>query len=441
MRYRITGIIYLMAAITLFAGEPIINTLTVEQETARFTRSEDWKSMIQTGQKALKKGIDFYNLRYRLGIAYYQLENYHAAIRHFTRAYRINSADPLLKEYLYWAYRYAGREGDARILAAGFSQELKRKAGVPDRFPGEYLSVSLNAGFPIDKSFTDDYVNDTGLAINGSQFLSKTLGYADVGLYKIFSPRLSVYGSYARLRKTSYLYAQENGVAVTKPDYVTNLNQIYLSGTYHVAQGTDLTFGAHFINLVYLRDRYVFEGLQGRIVTDEITDNDRLSFVSVFHSFPYVTTGMTVLFSNLNQNNQIQGDWQLTVYPLGNLNLYGGFILSFVHQDPDENIVITDLLMGGKLLSWLWVEGMYATGDLHHASRHQGYIVYNGMDVITRRIGGRWIFPVSDDLTIRLNYTYQNHESSFRPDNTSLPETNPIHYKSHSITGALQWNF
>jgi hypothetical protein len=104
-------------------------------------------------------------------------------------------------------------------------------------------------------------------------------------------------------------------------------------------------------------------------------------------------------------------------------------------------MVITDLLMGGKLLSWLWVEGMYATGDLHHASRHQGYIVYNGMDVITRRIGGRWIFPVSDDLTIRLNYTYQNHESSFRPDNTSLPETNPIHYKSHSITGALQWNF
>jgi hypothetical protein len=51
MRYRITGIIYLMAAITLFAGEPIINTLTVEQETARYIQSGDWKSMIQTGKE------------------------------------------------------------------------------------------------------------------------------------------------------------------------------------------------------------------------------------------------------------------------------------------------------------------------------------------------------------------------------------------------------
>ncbi|RKY51616.1 MAG: hypothetical protein DRP86_00685 [Candidatus Neomarinimicrobiota bacterium] len=441
MRYRIIGIIYLICAITLFAREPFLNTLTVEQETARYALSGNWDAVIRTGKTALAQGIDFYNLRYRMGIAYYHLGNYHAAARHFYRAYRINDTEPLLKEYLYWAYRYAGHEADARVLAAGFTQELKRKAGVPDQYPGDYLSISFNAGFPVDKSFTDSYVNDTGLAVNGSQFLSKTLNYADVGIQKSLSPRLSAYVSYARLKKTSYLYAQENGYAVVKPDYETNLNQVYISGTYHVIRGTDLTIGAHFINIFYQRDRYVFNGLEGRIVTDEISDNDKLVFMSVRHRFPYVTTGITSIFSNLNQKDQVQGDLQLTFYPLGNLNLYGGCILTYLHQNSGENTVITELLLGGKLLPVLWADAIYSTGDLHNASRYQGYVVYNGMDVITRRIGGRWIIPVSEDLTVRLNYAYQKHESSFHPENTGLTETNRIHYKSHSITGALQWNF
>ncbi|MDD3807471.1 MAG: hypothetical protein PHE86_05495 [Candidatus Marinimicrobia bacterium] len=443
MHCRIIGIVYLILGgfLALYAKEPPINTLTVEQETYRYTLSGDWEAVIKAGKTALEKGIDFYNLRYRLGIAYYYLGNYHAAAHHFYKAYQINNSDPLLKEYLYWSYRYTGCDADARILADGFSEELKRKAGVLDYLQGDYLSLSFNTAFPADKSFTDSYINDTDLAVNGIQLLSKTLTYADISVYKILSPRLSAYGNFARLKKISYLYAQENGVAITKPQYETNVNQLYLSGTYHVARGTDVIIGSHFINILYQRDRFVSEEGGGHLVTDDISDNDRLVFMSAFHRFPYVTTGITFLFSNLNQKDQVQGDFQLTWYPLGNLNLYGGFILTYHHQNPRENTVITDLFLGRKLLPRLWAEGMYSSGKLHNASRHQGYVVYNGMDVITQRIGGRCIIPVSNNLTIYLNYAYQNHESSFYPENTRLPETNQISYKSNSITGALQWYF
>ncbi len=443
MHYRIIVIVILALIVSpgLPAGEPPINTLSVEQETARHALSGYWDNVIKTGKEALSMGIDFYNLRYRMGIAYYHQGNFHGAVRHLQKAYQINTNDPLLKEYLYWAYRYAGYDADARILAAGFSQELKNKARIPDQHPGDFLSLSFNTGFPVDKSFTDTYVNTTDPAVNGAQFLSKTLTYADLGFHKILTPRLSVYTAYARLKKTSYLYAQENGYAVIKPDYETHLNQVYLSGTYHVMQGTDLTAGTHIINLRYQRDRYVIEGLEGRIVAENISRNDGLFFLSLYHRFPYVTTGITTLFSNLNEKEQIQGNLQFIFYPLGNLSLYGGITATFHHQNPGKNTWFTEYMLGGKLTGNLWAEATLTTGDLQNATCCQGYVVYNGMDIITRRIGGRFIFTATENITLNLNYVFQNHESLFYPENTAMSPVNLFEYTSHSITGALQWNF
>ncbi len=441
MRYRIIIISGLVWALSLLAQDAPVNTLIVERETTRHTLSGNWDEVIDVGKKALARGIDFYNLRYRMGIAYYYKKNYHGAIRHFNKAYQVNAKDPLLNEYLYWAYRYAGYSGDARVLAAGLSQELRKKARIPDKPSGDYLSLSFNAGFPVDKTFTDTYVNSTGLAVNGAQFLSKTLAYADFGIHKIFSSRLSVHAAYARLNKTSYLYAQENGYSVTKPNYETHLNQVYLSSICHVMQGTDLAAGAHMINIRYQRDRYIIEGLEGRIVTDDISKYEGLVFLSLNHRFPYLTTSISSVFSTLNHKEQMQADFQVTAYPLGNLNLYGGLFISFHHQRPDENKVILEYLLGGKIVKNIWIETFLTTGDLQNVSRYQGYVVYNGLDAIKQRYGGRCIITLTNELSVSLDYAFQKHESLFIPENTALSPVNPFEYTSHSMTGALRWNF
>ena len=46
----------------------------------------DWDLLIQEGNQALKQGLDFYYLRYRLGVAYYMKKNYIKALKHFEQA-------------------------------------------------------------------------------------------------------------------------------------------------------------------------------------------------------------------------------------------------------------------------------------------------------------------------------------------------------------------
>jgi len=41
--------------------------------------SQKWEKLCQYGEQAIFKNIDFYYLRYRLGIAYYELQKYRAA--------------------------------------------------------------------------------------------------------------------------------------------------------------------------------------------------------------------------------------------------------------------------------------------------------------------------------------------------------------------------
>ena len=40
----------------------------------------DWKTLVREGKAALDQDVDYYYLRMRMGIAYYELENYRAAI-------------------------------------------------------------------------------------------------------------------------------------------------------------------------------------------------------------------------------------------------------------------------------------------------------------------------------------------------------------------------
>lgn len=441
MYCRISIFLSLILVLNLSAKESPLNTLTVESETAGYVQIGNWDGVIKSGKEALKQGIDFYNLRYRMGMAYYYKKNYHEAIRHFYKAILINTSDPILNEYVYWAYYYAGNFSEARLFASGLSREMRKRAGIPEKMPGDYFTLAFNYGFPEDKDFTDYYSSSTDTAVNGAQFLSRKLVYADFGIHKILTPRLSAFAIYSRIKKTSFLYAQENGYAVIKPEYETHLNQIYLSYAYHLMRNTDLTMGAHFINIRYQRDKYVTDGLSGRIETDDISENDGLAFISIYHRFPYVTTGATALTSNLNNKEQIQGDFNCVLYPLGNLNLYVGLTLSYHYQNPDKKKIITEYQLGGKVLNKVWSEIYVTYGNLKNASRYQGYVIYNGMDAVTKRMGGRFIIIYSHELSFTLNYVYQNHESYFNPENTTLFPVNPFTYSSHAITGALRWNF
>ena len=86
--------------------------------------------MTSFGHQAIKLGFDYFYLRMRIGIAYYEEKKYDLAAPHFDKALQFNSGDELALEYLYYCYLFTSRNEEARMLSKQFSKELAVKTGV-----------------------------------------------------------------------------------------------------------------------------------------------------------------------------------------------------------------------------------------------------------------------------------------------------------------------
>ncbi len=100
---------------------------TVDAKTYDYFIKSDWKNLRETGYSAINSGIDFYYLRLRMGISYYNAENYMSAIPHFEKALYFRNKDTLTLEYLYYSYLFSGLQSDANLTAEKFPVRLKEK--------------------------------------------------------------------------------------------------------------------------------------------------------------------------------------------------------------------------------------------------------------------------------------------------------------------------
>jgi len=241
------------------------------------------------------------------------------------------------------------------------------------------------------------------------------------------------------------MYLQEDGVATTEADNSSSLNQYYFSGNLRVAKGFNVKLGFHYINLRYPYETTVMGQGQPRVVTSYIYEHDLVGFVSVYKNFSYFTIGSSFYYSALNNANQLQNDYQLTFYPLGNLNLYTVSTASLQREIFEntsfDNRFVFHQLIGTKVFKSLWLEGFATYGDMHNFVRNDGSTVYNGTDVIKGLYGGRFIFFIKPQTKITLAYNYQNLESYFNSDQDYRKGINRIEYTNHSLTGGLIWNF
>ena len=89
----------------------------------------DFKAIKETGKRALKEGVDFYDFRMRLAILGYNEKNYEYAIEHFEAAYSMNPANEVVQEYLYYTYLFIGRTENANALASLLSLDFQKKVG------------------------------------------------------------------------------------------------------------------------------------------------------------------------------------------------------------------------------------------------------------------------------------------------------------------------
>jgi len=442
---RIVITTFLFFLVLSLRSQEVINLSTVDQKTYSLWAQKDWDKLIVEGKKGINKGIDFFYLRMRMGIAYYEKANYHMAIKHFEKAYAMSSQDELLKEYLYYSYLFSGRKTDASKIASGFTHALKEKTGTNNQPFIDRLDLTYNYNFQGDPSVTDNFsaINIDPL-VNGSQFISKGHQYFNLSLQHDFSPGFSVYHAYSNLKKTDFVYSQIDGVSETISNSEAQLHQYYISGNIRLSKGLNMALGLHYINLQIPVEKTEFRQGNTYSYIENSSVNDYLLFLTLYKNLNYVTIGAAGYYAELNDNQQLQGDVLITLYPFGNLNLYSVSTFSLQSETYFNNNKVSRLIfdqqIGFKVSRYLWMEGYASFGDMHNLIKADGFVVFNGIGTIKNRYGGRLIIPLKSGFEIRLDYTLYKNESSFTLSDGSM-YLNTINYTNHSITGGIKWNF
>ncbi len=420
----------------------------VDSGTYQLYVEKNWVELIRTGRAALKQDIDYYYLRMRIGIAYYEKKNYKSAQSHFRKALEFSEGDPLALEYLYYSYLFVRQTQQAALVYKGFTDSLKEK--IPD--PGQEAVEGLSVEYLNDRSFTDDLIADpdlfTGLP-TGVQILGRSYHNLNIRLHHFMHPGTSFIHAYTYLNKSNFYYYNDGLNRFGVDGQKVSQHQYYLSPSFTSGGGLVISPAFHFLRVAYEVPYFSSGGPGAGGGNSAKFINEYLSqIVGGLNLTKYqgpFRFRLGALYSNLNHARQFTGSARLRWYPLGNLDLYMGASLNAHMEDAGEGgtELIPDFMLGYGIASKVWIEISGAYGEMKNYSELNGYIIYNGTDWMKYKAIGNIVVPLTEKgSVIYAGARFAQYESRFIPFEPAQPEDlNIINYNSISIFGGLSWKF
>jgi hypothetical protein len=395
----------------------------------------EWDSLIELGNQNINAGVDYYYLRVRMGIAYYNKQRYVRAKKHFTKALEYNPTDQVTLEYLYYSNLFFGNDYEAKIIGNQLNTARKEELGIKNR-----VIEGMSADFTYSSTPEKSIPPLISQSAAGIQQIPRYFTNTAVTLKHMPWKRFKLMESYTFMYKNSLYSSKENGSS--NQLYTNHIlqNQFYISGVYYPAKGLQLSGAWHSI-FVSLPNTTVTGNGQGRQqqVTTYSTFSDYTYSIGALQSFGYLDFGYTYTGAELNNFKQNQHTLNVGIYPFGNLNLYALSRVIFLDDKtkPNSPAIIFGETIGIKLGRNIWVEGHLLAGEIRNMSDYGSYIVYNDVNTLKLKTGVNVLFPFKSGLTISLRSNFHRSESTF----TDPTIMNKIYYTSTSITGGLSWNF
>jgi hypothetical protein len=331
-------------------AQPDKDFIYYNQKTYELYLSKNWDALIQEGKEAIDAGYDFFYLHQRIGIAYYELEQYSRAVTHFYNALDFNKEHPVTQEYLYYALLFSGRAAEARLFA--------QAAGQP-------LPISL---FALGSHKWSD-----------QQTVVDQLNVYSVSLTHYLSKKLLITHSIEYINQQFVEFTEEE---VPRPGggppriirvenrYNYDQNLYRLKGDLQLGRGwqTGLTF-QHIWgeNEGFQFSQQAYWGYLGK-------------------SFSVLRLELEGGYANFEAQDIFQVGMNAVLYPLANTNLYyqAGFS---VKNSADETQHWINQRVGIRLAPGLWAEGLVDFGDINYFQEAKGVIAYNIADPIRSRVG------------------------------------------------------
>jgi len=124
---KVVCILYLVMVTASLCGQDPKSFRYADSITYSMYMDKNWTELIASGKEALKNGHDYYYMRIRIGIAYYEKQNYAMAGIHFKKAQDFSFNDQLSLEYLFYSAFLTNRQYQAWSILSGSFPETKKK--------------------------------------------------------------------------------------------------------------------------------------------------------------------------------------------------------------------------------------------------------------------------------------------------------------------------
>jgi len=227
-------------------------------------------------------------------------------------------------------------------------------------------------------------------------------------------------------------------------EYKLFQNQFYGNLKFYLGSGFSLSPAYHFINIKYSTIYPDFQPdfvLYDHVIYLDTSFNNHVVSLSIKKRVSLFDFGISTSWSNLNNKNQYQLGGLFTWYPKGNLYLYTTTSIVSAWEDEDNRVVF-DQLVGGKVAQKLWLEGYITLGEMANFNEKNAFVVHNSGDKTKFRTGFNFIILLSDKIELSFRYIYlqeEGHRSTSLFGFAEDPNITTINYQNNTILGGLKW--
>lgn len=448
MRKAILIILTIIMAFGELSAQNYADFRSIDSLSYALFQDSKWRAHTRLTRQAPDHGIDYFYLRLRNGIAWYNLENYVQAEAQLKKALEFNPGDQTAMEYLYYAYLMVNKGNNALSTlrdSPGTLQEFLR-SNYPPRFNsvhldgGAFLSNQGNAFGIKDLDGKDDYYGEADVFNHAV--------YVSAGGRWLPSPDFSASLNYSFLTlDKNKLFSSGDTIMLDHP-YAVDQHQLYLSMNVYPGNGFSITPAFHLVNYRMNTVYATYDSLDYSyaFMDTAINNVDYIGFLGLKKDYGIIHTGVFCALANLNEQNQYQAGFDVIAFPAGNLDYYlqGQFIAHF--NDGDVQPVV-HAMVGARLLKPLWTEFSATFGETENYFENDASVVYNFSDRIRYRYGVRMYFTLSPRWLLGIDYQYLGKEADIlvyeeKGTNGSsriVPVLYPQQYFDHFITASLSW--
>jgi len=355
--------------------EPV--TLDVEKNSFELYSQSKWDQLITFTNQVLRKGYDYFYLRYRLGMAYYTKGQYRLASLHFKKALAWNSDDAATQAYLYYSLLFSGQIDEARHLS---------------RYLGADAAGTLNV---IKRSSVNFTTAEGGIKIPNNDAFGAAV-YSQVNLAHTVHNRLGL------LHAVNTYHQTEARGTISQWQY-------FIQASVPLGKGWNFSPSLHSVNLNFK---------SGSATAAEAKKfNDFVISGMLSKSTPYADFSVGGGYSTVLVRPQYLQFATLSLYPRGKPDFSFGATL-YAHQNNTKDAIVpawklsSDFAISPYLyftLSPRLVVGLnYFRNTNYNISELNGYFVNNSTDITQARYGTTFSFAISPQW--ELNGLYAQEE-------------------------------